>query len=67
MSDVFDAWDGLIERDKQDKTVQFYIQDDVLFKSEPMCGYNGVYHNTAVMTKDAFIACYKKWIKGDKE
>ena len=65
MSDVVDAWDWLIEREQQDKIVKFYIEDDVLFKSEPMYGYKNVTQNKAIITKDAFIACYNKWIKAE--
>ena len=53
------------------KEVHFYIEDDVLFMDEPMYGYGNVIHKKAVIPKDAFIACYKKWvlpeIEKDKE
>ena len=50
-----------------DIVVRFYIEDDVLMKSEPMYGYEHMYQNKAIITKDAFIACYKKWIEPEKE
>ena len=46
-----------------DKVVKFYIENDVLFKSEPMYGYENTYRKDAIITKEAFIACYEKWIK----
>ena len=52
----------------KDKTIEYYIEDDVLYKSEPMPAYKNIYHNIPIITKDAFIACYKKWIEeGGKE
>ena len=45
-------------------TVRYYIEDDVLFKDEPLNAIDEKYRRiTSVMTKDAFIACYNKWIK----
>lgn len=46
--------------------VKYYIEDDVLFKDEPLIAIDEKYRRiTSVMTKDAFIACYNKWIKGE--
>ena len=50
--------------------MKFYIEDDVLVKSEPLCGYNHnhlIFKKKTIITKDAFIACYKKWIELEKE
>ena len=50
-----------------DKIIEFYIEDDVLYKSEPMPAHKNIHHNILIITKEAFIACYKKWIeKGER-
>ena len=48
-------------------TVRFYIEDDVLFKNEPLMGHEHVIRKASIFPKDAFIACYKKWIKAESE
>lgn len=53
------------KQDEPDRIVKFYIKDDVLFKSEPEIGYENIRKETAIIQKDAFIACYNKWIKGE--
>lgn len=47
--------------------LDFYIKNDILFK-EDMYGLNGdicSVKTTPIITKEAFIKCYKAWI--DKE
>ena len=48
--------------------VKFYIEDDVLFKDEPIMGNHHIYYKKrAIITKDAFVALYKRWIEPEKE
>ena len=48
-----------------EKVVEYYIKDDVLFKDVPIYGHKNIFQTTDVITKEAFIACYEKWIKAD--
>ncbi len=47
----------------------FYIENDILFK-EDMSGLNGDIYSvktTPIITKDAFIKCYKAWIEKEED
>ena len=41
--------------------IEMIVTDDAVIMATPM-GEN-VYSNTLVITKEAFIKCYEKWIK----
>lgn len=48
----------------------FIINDDNLIRSEPIRYINNqtVYcENKLVITKEEFMACYNKWIKGEQK
>lgn len=47
----------------------FYIENDVLFK-EDMYSLNGdicAVNTTPIITKEAFIKCYKSWIEKEED
>ena len=48
----------------EEKT-KYYIENDVLYKDELL--FDNVYQTTEIITKEAFINCYKNWIKETNE
>ena len=46
----------------------FYVTDHELVRTSAVPGSSPEYGRCEViLTKDMFIACYKKWIQGEKE
>ena len=48
----------------------FIIEDDSLIRSRPIYQYGDTVvgiENKLVITKEEFLACYNKWVKGDAE
>ena len=50
------------DTNKEDK---FYIENDALYRQVHV--YKDIYTDILVITKDAFVECYKKWILGESE
>ena len=48
-----------------DNNEDFYIYNDVLYKQRQI--YKNTYENIPVISKEAFIECYKKWILEESE
>ena len=44
------------------------FEDDKLYHYYPLLQYgDGICKKELVMTKEIFIACYKRWIKGEED
>lgn len=50
----------------------FIIEDDSLIRTRPICrndndAFVTIEKQLVVITKEEFLACYNKWIKGEEE
>lgn len=46
--------------------IEFTVTDNECVKSTPLLGFEDLYKDETIITKEAFIKCYNKWIKADK-
>ena len=48
--------------------IRFHVEDTVCIKSTPMPEFGEyTYKDEIVISRDAFIECYNKWIKGEAD
>lgn len=52
---------------EEDFDVRMIVTDDALIAEVPVLGYDNIVRRNVVLTKEAFIECYKKWIMQEKE
>ena len=47
---------------EEDFDIRMTVTDDALIAEVPVLGYDNLVRRSIVLTKEAFIECYEKWI-----